>query len=140
VCDPQAYEENAMDWYLTVWRKYADFNGRAQRKEYWMFTLVNSAIILTLYAAFTVCSLNEYPALGVVFGGALCLYVLATIIPGLAVSVRRLHDAGFSGWLVLLALLPLLSIAVLVMTLLDSNPGPNQYGPNPKAVPEFSMS
>jgi len=129
-----------MDWYLAVWRKYADFNGRARRKEYWMFTLFNSGITLTLYAAFMVCSSNEYTGLGVVFGGALCLYVLASIIPGLAVSVRRLHDAGFSGWLVLLALLPLLSIAVFVMTLVDSNPGENKYGTNPKAVPEFSLS
>ena len=130
-----------MEWYLTVWRKYADFNGRAQRKEYWIFTLFNLLIVLALYVAEMVTiSSSDSHDVGTAFFGVLCVYALASFIPGLAVAVRRLHDAGFSGWLVLLAFVPLASIAVLVMTLMDSKPGPNQYGPNPKAVPQFSAS
>ena len=133
-------KEKAMDWYLVVWEKYADFSGRAQRKEYWTFTLFNVLIFLALFAATMVASSNDYPGFGGVFGGSLVIYFLATMIPGLAVSVRRLHDAGFSGWFVLLALVPLGSLALFVMTLMDSKPGPNQYGANPKAVPQFSAS
>jgi uncharacterized membrane protein YhaH (DUF805 family) len=63
------------------------------------------------------------------------LYVLAILIPGLAVAVRRLHDVGKSGWMILISLIPLIgAIWLLVLMVTDSNPGENQYGPNPKEV------
>lgn len=78
-----------MNWYLTVLKKYAVFSGRARRKEYWMFFLFNTIIFLILAPIYD----NH-------FGFVLFfLYSLAVLIPGLAVSVRRLHDVGKSGWI-----------------------------------------
>jgi uncharacterized membrane protein YhaH (DUF805 family) len=119
-----------MEWYLKVLKQYADFGGRARRKEYWMFVLFN-VIIIVLLAAIDA-------ALGT-DGILMILYSLAVLIPSIAVAVRRLHDTGRSGWWVLIDFVPLLigSIWLLVLMVLDSQPGENQYGPNPK---EISMS
>ena len=119
-----------MQWYLTVLKKYAVFSGRARRKEYWMFTLFN--IIFSFVAAI----LDN--VLGTGFGDfgygiIYLLYSIFVIIPGLAVSVRRLHDTGRSGWWLLISLIPLIGwIWLLVLMVTDSTPGENQYGPNPK--------
>jgi uncharacterized membrane protein YhaH (DUF805 family) len=113
-----------MNWYLKVLKQYADFNGRARRQEFWMFVLFN--IIFSMVAG----------ALDAVFGswGAIGgLYGLFVLIPGLAVSVRRLHDTGKSGWMLLIALIPLIgTIWLIVLLATDSTPGNNQYGDNPK--------
>lgn len=113
-----------MRWYLAALRKYAVFTGRSRRREYWAFTLINTLIGLV------VLSLD----LTVGRAGALStLYCLATLLPSIAVSVRRLHDSGRSGWWLLLAFVPFFGgLALLVLMLLDSQPGTNQYGPNPK--------
>jgi len=121
-----------MNWYLKVLKQYADFGGRARRKEYWMFALFNViflivAIILDNVFGLTV---GELP-----YGAFYFLYAIAVFIPGLAVSVRRLHDVGKSGWMILLMLIPLIgAIWIFVLTVIDSNPGENKYGPNPKEV------
>lgn len=109
-----------MTWYLEVWKKFAVFSGRARRKEYWYFTLVN----LIVFVAFM--ALGEQA--NVVAG----IYMLAVLLPSLAVSVRRLHDTGRSGWWVLLALVPLLNLVLLVFFVQDSVEGANEYGANPK--------
>lgn len=128
-----------MDWYLMVWRKYAEFDGRARRQEYWMFTLFNFLAILALAGLGGIgVSINED------YGGILFipagLYVLAVIIPALAVAVRRLHDTGKSGWLLLLfsvlGIIPIVgfitAIVRIVIMCQNSDPGTNQYGPSPK--------
>jgi uncharacterized membrane protein YhaH (DUF805 family) len=121
-----------MNWYLKVLKQYADFSGRARRKEYWMFALFNvifiaSAMILDTVLVVTI---GELP-----YGVFYFLYSLAVLIPGLAVYVRRLHDIGKSGWMILIAIIPIIGpIWLLVLTLTDSNHGENQYGPNPKEV------
>jgi uncharacterized membrane protein YhaH (DUF805 family) len=114
-----------MEWYLTVLKKYAVFTGRARRSEFWYFVLFNIII------AFVLNGLSM--ALGsFVIGG---IYALAVFIPGLAVSVRRLHDTGRSGWWLLLSLIPVVgAIILIVFCIEDSKPGENQYGPNPKQV------
>ena len=73
---------------------------------------------------------------------ALAVYLLLTAIPSLAVTVRRLHDAGFSGWLVLLHIIPngMGSVALIILCSLESKPGTNEYGPNPKDNQEFQLS
>ena len=86
-----------MNWYLKVLKQYADFNGRARRKEYWMFALFNFiftivAIILDYALGLTV---GELP-----YGVIYFLYTLAVFIPSLAAVVRRLHDVGKSGWMI----------------------------------------
>jgi uncharacterized membrane protein YhaH (DUF805 family) len=119
-----------MHWYLEVWKKFAVFTGRAQRKEYWMFLLIN--LLITFGLAF----IDGATGLGDVqsgYGLLSGLYTLAVLIPGLAVSVRRLHDTGRSGWWVLVALIPVIgALILLIMMVRDSDPGQNQYGPNPK--------
>jgi uncharacterized membrane protein YhaH (DUF805 family) len=132
-----------MNWYLKVLKQYADFNSRARRKEYWMFILFN--------AIFGGIAMLLDNALGFAWGGVAYaidqgdviltpgplygIYALVLFIPGLAVLVRRLHDIGKSGWMVLIALIPVIgAIWLLVLLLTDSNPGENLYGANPKEV------
>ena len=116
-----------MQWYLKVLKNYVGFQGRASRQEYWMFVLVHVIISLLL----SVLSLVESLAnLSAVLAGIYSLFVL---LPSLAVGVRRLHDTGRSGWLILISLIPLIgSIILLVFLCQDSQEADNQYGPNPK--------
>ncbi len=113
-----------MNWYIEVLKKYAVFSGRARRKEYWMFFLFN--IIISFVLGF-IEGLAGLP-------GALSgLYSLAVLIPGIAVSVRRLHDTNRSGWWLLIGLVPFIgAIVLLIFMLQDGQPGDNRYGPNPK--------
>jgi|TARA_B110000305_G_scaffold239365_1_gene306946 uncharacterized membrane protein YhaH (DUF805 family) len=121
-----------MNWYLKVLKEYANFNGRARRKEYWMFTLFNiifGGIAMILDSVFGIA------IEGVGYGPLYGVYVLVLFIPGLAVAVRRLHDIGKSGWMILIALIPVIgAIWILVLMVTDSNPGENLYGVNPKEV------
>jgi len=119
-----------MNWYIEVLKKYAVFNGRARRKEYWYFLLFN--IIVSVVLAFIDVSSGTFSMeMGIgLLGG---LYSLFVLIPGIAVTVRRLHDSDKSGWWFLIAFIPLLGVIVLiVLMVLDGTPGHNQYGPNPK--------
>lgn len=127
-----------MQWYLKVLRQYADFNGRARRTEYWMFTLF-SVIISVILAILD--SVLDASAGG--FGLLQGLYSLAVLLPSLAVGARRLHDTGRSGWWLLIGLIPLVgAIVLLVFFVLDGERGPNAYGSDPKApagdMPAFS--
>lgn len=123
-----------MNWYLAVWKKYAVFAGRARRKEYWHFWLFNILITLVLAIITTVMGfVSRGTSLGLIGSCLLCLYGLAVLIPGLAVSVRRLHDTGKSGWWLLIGLVPFVGgIVLLVFMVLDSQRDANQYGLNPK--------
>lgn len=112
-----------MDWYLKVVKNYAVFQGRAQRKEYWMFVLINFIFTLIL-------SVIEN-AIGLPFV-LTTIYSLAILLPSLAVTVRRLHDTGRSGWWILISLVPFVgSIILIVFLCLESQSAENQYGPNP---------
>lgn len=123
-----------MNWYLTVLKKYAVFKGRARRKEYWMFVLFN---IIFSIVAMLLDNLLGTAFEGIGYGLIYILYVLAVLIPGLAVTVRRLHDTGRNGWWILISLVPMIgAIWLLVLLIEDSQPGENQYGPNPKGVTE----
>jgi uncharacterized membrane protein YhaH (DUF805 family) len=151
-----------MNWYLEVWKKYAVFTGRAQRAEFWYFTLFN--IIIGFVLGFLDGALGLYDSqreIGILSG----IYSLAVFIPSLAVSVRRLHDIGKSGWwllffMILMIFIPFLTgvmaawlqinafnfigiiiseIIVIYLLLIvwfatDSQPGENKYGKNPKEI------
>jgi len=119
-----------MNWYIKVLKQYADFSGRARRKEYWFFFLFNIIIGIGLAVIDSVTgTFNEEHGMGLLGG----IYMLAVLIPGLAVSVRRLHDTDRSGWWVLIGFIPLIgAIVLIVFMVLDSKPGRNQYGGNPK--------
>lgn len=123
-----------MDWYFKVLSQYFDFSGRARRTEYWMFSLISALIGIGLAIVDSTLGL---PGAGEGSGPLNSLYSLAVFIPSLAVSVRRLHDIGRSGWWLLLALIPIIGwIVLLIFHCTDSDPGKNQYGPNPK-VPDL---
>ncbi len=114
-----------MNYYLSVFKKYAVFGGRAQRAEYWYFFLFNLIISIVLGIVSVLISDNKN-IIGFV-------YALAVLIPELAVSIRRLHDVGKSGWMILINLIPLVGfIWYIVLMVTDSNSGDNEYGPNPK--------
>jgi uncharacterized membrane protein YhaH (DUF805 family) len=119
-----------MNWYLEVLRKYAQIDGRSRRKEYWLFTLFHILIAVALIVVDVLLgTFSEVAGLGLFSG----LYLLATFLPSLAVSIRRLHDTGRSGWWLFLSFIPLIgSIVLLVFMVLDSEAGANEYGPNPK--------
>ena len=120
-----------MRWYLEVLQKYAVFSGRARRKEFWLFTLLNILIAIALASIDSATGLTK-SGHSPLFNLS-SLYVLAVFVPGVAVTVRRLHDTGHSGWWWLMGLVPLVgAVVLLIFTVQDSAPGQNQYGPNPK--------
>lgn len=112
----------------SVFSKYATFSGRARRSEYWYFVLLQvivTAVLNGLYSA------TE----SVAFSAILVLFDLALLVPSLAVCWRRLHDIGRSGAYYFFVLIPLVGwILLLVWMCQDSQPGANQYGPNPKGM------
>lgn len=119
-----------MSWYIEVLKKYVTFSGRARRKEYWMFILFNLifSIVATILDS-VLGTRNPDTGYGIVSG----LYSLAVLLPSLAVLVRRLHDIGKSGWWFFISLIPIVGVIwLLVLLATDSQPGDNQYGPNPK--------
>jgi uncharacterized membrane protein YhaH (DUF805 family) len=121
-----------MNWYLKVLKQYGDFSGRARRKEYWMFALFN--LIFTVIAMI-LDNVSGLTAGALPYGVFYLIYVLAVLIPALAVAVRRLHDVGKSGWMILIALIPIIgAIWLLVLMVTDSNQGENRFGSNPKEV------
>jgi len=114
-----------MNWYLDVIKKYAVFNGRARRKEYWMFFLFN-LIIGIIITAIEI-------TIGITNGLAGGIYGLALLLPGIGVTIRRLHDTEHSGWWILIMFVPLVGLYLLYLLIKDSDPEENQYGLNPKA-------
>jgi uncharacterized membrane protein YhaH (DUF805 family) len=123
-----------MNYYLEAFRKYAEFSGRARRSEYWFFTLFNVLItlVLALLGANLVrlLGLNSNGSLGLAY-----LYLLVALLPTVAVSVRRLHDIGLSGWWYLLVFVPFGGLVLTVLAIVDSQAGENRFGPNPKDLP-----
>ena len=114
-----------MNEYLGVLKKYATFSGRARRKEFWMFALINFIIMVVLSGV------DMMLGTGILSG----IYALAVFLPSIAVGARRLHDIGKTGWWQLIGLVPFIGIIVLIIFyVMDSNPGDNQYGPNPKGT------
>ncbi|MFN0277822.1 MAG: DUF805 domain-containing protein [Pyrinomonadaceae bacterium] len=126
-----------MNWYLGVLKKYAVFSGRARRKEYWMFVLFN--------AIFTIAAMILDNVLGIAikdvgYGPLYILYTLATLVPTIAVAVRRLHDSGKSGWFILLALIPCIGgIILFVFAVTPGDTGTNEYGEDPKADSHYDL-
>ena len=121
-----------MNWYLSVLRKYAVFDGRARRKEYWFFQLVNTLILVVIVAVGGVAARNTLISPVHII---IVLYLCAVLLPSLAVTVRRLHDTGRSGPWIFISFVPFVGgIILLVFMLMDSQPNAKQYGPKPKAA------
>jgi len=128
-----------IEWYkIAMFQNYSNFSGRARRSEYWYFRLA-TAVIFFVMIAFAV-------LLSVVTGGDLAfqiaivlfiIYALLTVIPSLAVTVRRMHDLGKSGWNILISCIPLVGpIWFLILLATEGEQGENYYGPDPKSTIE----
>lgn len=119
-----------MNWYIKSIKQYADFSGRASKTEYWMFVLFN---ILFCLAAMVLDNVLNLTVGNLPYGAIYFLYVFAVLIPGIAVCVRRLHDVGKSGWMILISLVPCVGgIWLLILMLQDSLQMENEYGPIPQ--------
>ena len=119
-----------MNWYLEVLKKYAMFYGRARRKEYWYFILLSTVIstVLTIIDSVTG-TFSTDSEVGLLSG----IYLLATLVPSLSVTVRRLHDTNRSGWWLVVGVVPVIGVIILIVLLAtDGNPENNDYGANPK--------
>ena len=119
----------------SVFSKYADFSGRATRSEYWYFYLFNFLVVMVYYIALfamLVSGSRDSSAAGYL-SVMFIIYALVMTIPSLAVTVRRLHDTGHSGWWIFLNLIPVIgSIVLFIWFITDSDPDTNEYGDNPK--------
>lgn len=134
-----------MSYMFSPLRKYATFRGRARRKEFWLWQLFLFLLFSALYAwlfsavgPFDASSPQEMeqivmatPAAGLPLG-VIAVTALATLLPGLAVQVRRLHDSNRTGWWLLIGLTGIGGLVLLIFYLLDGTPGPNRHGPDPK--------
>lgn len=116
---------------LCLTKKYAQFNGRSRRKEYWSYVLVLGVVSMVLELIGRLSgSLSVMSTTSTIMG----IIGLATLVPSIAVTIRRLHDTGRSGWFILISLIPLVGgIILLIFLCTDSKPD-NQYGPNPKTI------
>ncbi len=143
-----------MEWMLMPFRRYADFSGRSRRMEFWMFFLLNmivyavlwsimfstSAAVSTLAANDVVNPLAAFSLFSGGIGIVIAIWWLFTLIPSLAVAVRRFHDRDMRGWwllgVIVAMMIPLVNflvyIAFLVIMFLDGTPGPNRFGEDPK--------
>ena len=124
-----------MEWMLKPYRRYAEFSGRSRRKEYWMFFLLIVIVYAVLLVIMSMGAPTVDPLTGQVSGGGmmttvggglLLLFWVGTIIPSLAVSIRRMHDQDRSGWWILC---PIVNIVFLFI---EGTRGPNRFGPDPK--------
>ena len=143
-----------MDWMILPLKRYAEFEGRSRRMEFWMFQLLNlivSGIAIAIMSAggfdLIAMSTGEFTGSAEIGGmfylgaGLLGLWGLAVLVPSIALTVRRLHDRNMSGWwylgILVASLIPFVglfaSLAYLVLMLLPGTDGPNRFGPDPKA-------
>ena len=112
-----------MNWYIAVMRKYAVFRGRAHRREFWMFVLINVLIHIAIGIIDLAIDSQDISY----------IYSLLVLVPSLAVGARRLHDTDHTGWWQLIGLIPVIGIIILIILWAqDGNRGPNKYGPDPK--------
>ena len=118
-----------IQWFKkAVFENYANFKGRARRSEYWYFVLTQLLITIVCYILFGVFAAMESYGIGMIFYGVAMIFSLSTLIPGLAVGVRRMHDVGKSGWFLLVP------IYILILALTEGEKGTNAWGEDPKAV------
>jgi uncharacterized membrane protein YhaH (DUF805 family) len=124
-----------MEWMIRPYMRYADFSGRSRRLEFWMFALFYFLVVIVLTALAFLIAFRNRPSAGTPSTGLfilLVIFVLSSIIPWLAVQVRRFHDQNLSGWLVALHLLPVGWLIILVFMCIEGTKGENNYGQDPK--------
>jgi uncharacterized membrane protein YhaH (DUF805 family) len=127
-------DKSAWAYFIYCLRKYVDGNGRARRKEYWSFVLF--LFVFLLGAVLLDAALQTRPGSFNEYGSPIfILTAMAFTLPQIAVSIRRLHDIGLSGWLMLIGIVPIIgALFMFVCALIPSQDGDNQHGPNPKGI------
>jgi uncharacterized membrane protein YhaH (DUF805 family) len=109
---------------------YVDLSGRARRADYWWFALITG--VISVVGQILTAILGK-SSLALVVAGIFALFSLATFLPSLGLTFRRLHDTGKSGWFLFIVLIPLIGAIILLVTFFkDSDQAPNKYGPSPK--------
>jgi uncharacterized membrane protein YhaH (DUF805 family) len=135
-----AQQPTPIQWWLSPWKRYALFEGRASRSEFWWFTLgqcvfpfaITVAIGVIVSPLFWLEARILVRIVFTIFGLTLLLFPFASILPSIAVTARRLHDIGQSGWLQLIEFIPIPGgIVIWVLCALPSQPHANQYGDAP---------
>ena len=128
-----------MEWMILPYKRYADFRGRSCRKEYWMFSLL-WLVVLIVGLVLAIAAVDAQPkgssddleAAAIVCFVLLSVFFIASIIPSIAVTVRRFHDQGHSGWFYLFGLIPSIGgIIIIVFMCIEGTRGPNQFGADP---------
>lgn len=141
--EKQEADYNMIDWWKkVVFENYANFKGRARRAEYWYFTLGTVLLLIPFYALALIGLANDNSAFTILGTSGYVVVALGTIIPGLAVVVRRLHDINKSGWYYFIGIIPIIGgIILLVWLFTDGNRFTNNYGTDSKNVnePEFDF-
>lgn len=126
-----------MKYFLLALKNYATFSGRSNRSEYWYYTLFS---VIFLILAIVLDNVLGLAFAGSPYGPIYFIYVLATIVPSLAVTVRRLHDTNKSGWNFLISLIPIVgSIWLLIIMISKGTDGENKYGPDPNGDVTFDF-
>lgn len=123
--------------YISMWKNFGNFKGRARRKDYWLACVMNIIIMIVFYGvmmagAASMIQTGEPSGLMTVGSALVGIYGLAMFIPFLSLSVRRLHDTDKSGWFYLLGCLPVVNIVLLVFFATDGTQGTNRFGEDPK--------
>lgn len=125
-----------MQWMFLPLKRYADFQGRSRRMEYWMFQLGQWILFILwaipLVAVGSTTEPGEQSALFNILTIPFVIVWLGLAIPNLAVTIRRLHDQDKSGWWLLINFIPFGGFVLLIFMFIDGTPGENQYGPSPK--------
>lgn len=128
-----------MEWAIMPLKKYAEFTGRARRKEYWLFVLLSFGIYIVASILDGIAGLSG--VIAGVYGPIMTAAALGLLIPSIAVGVRRLHDTDRSGWWLLIALVPFVGgIVLLVFMVLEGTNGANRFGPDPLAGERASVA
>lgn len=128
-------EVNPMKSMLVPLTRYAQFDGRAGRKEYWMFQLFLFLVMVVGYTGVGIGASMDSGLVSGVFGALLGLFWLAVLVPAIAVAIRRMHDIDKSGWVLLFGLIPFVGgIILFVFNVLPGTPGENRFGPVPPTV------
>jgi len=137
------YGASAPDAVIRFFKKYATFSGRASRSEYWWWVFANNVVTILLFLILVLTDSNgtgEASPGNVIALILLGLWVLATIVPGVALIVRRLHDANFSGWMSLLWLIPLVGGIILFVFVLMGPKSEGQRFDRSAPVPEQALA
>ena len=123
-----------MEYFIGAFSKYVDFSGRARRKEYWNFILFYMLISFAVGIVSGVLGTMGMELIARILSVVTMIASLGIIVPSLSIAARRLHDTGLSGWMQLVAIIPVIGWILVIIWMVQDGEGENQYGENPKMI------